>query len=114
MGPARHLLGAFPQRLFRNRAQARALVKIPEAYIAPSTPLTVTPDEVGEAFVKANPGLARDGMAVTCDSRRLGEVRICLGKDLRFRSCSEIDARACRGERWVMPAVRGANAAQVR
>jgi ribonuclease T2 len=90
------------------------VVKIPEAYIALNAPLTVTPDEVEEAFVKANPGLPRDGIAVTCDSRRLGEVRICLGKDLRFSACPEIDARACRREQVIMPPVRGANAAQAR
>ena len=74
----------------------------------------MTPDEVEEAFVKANPGLTRDAIAVTCDSRRLGEVRICLGKDLRFRACPEIDARACRREQVVMPPVRGGSAAEVR
>ena len=90
------------------------MVKIPNAYIAPSTTLTVTPDEVEEAFVNANPGLTRDGIAVTCASRRLGEVRICLGRDLRFRACPDIDARACRREQVVMPPVRGADAAQAR
>ena len=69
----------------------------------------VTPDEVEEAFVKANPGLTRDGIAVTCDSRRLNEVRICLSKDLRFRDCQEIDRRACRRDRLVMPPMRGAD-----
>src|SRR5947207_13235057 len=34
---------------FETVRKARALVKIPEAYIAPSTTLTVTPDEVEEA-----------------------------------------------------------------
>ncbi len=71
------------------------------------TPLAVTPDEVEEAFVKANPGLARAGIAVTCDSRRLHEVRICLTKDYKFRDCPEIDRRACRRDRLVMPPVRG-------
>ena len=86
----------------------------PNAYIAPSAPLTVTPDEVEEAFVQANPGLTRDGIAVTCRSRRLGEVRICLGKDLRFRACPDIDARACRRDELVMPPVRGGSAALAR
>ena len=44
-------------------------MKIP-GYIDLGEPLTVSPDEVEEAFVKANPGLTRDGIAVTCDSRR--------------------------------------------
>ena len=106
--------GLSARAYFETVRKARALVKIPEAYIAPSTTLTVTPDEVEEAFVKTNPGLSRDAIAVTCDSRRLGEVRICLGKDLRFRACPDIDARACRREQVIMPPVRGASAAQAR
>jgi len=49
-------------------------------------------------------------IAVICDSRRLGEVRICVGKDLHFRPCPEIDARACRRDKVVMPPVRGGSA----
>ena len=44
---------------------------------------------------------------MTCDSRRLHEVRICMSKDLRFRDCAEIDRRACRRDRLVMPPMRG-------
>ena len=106
--------GLSPNAYFENVRKARAAVKIPDAYMAPSAPLTVTPDEVEEAFVQANPGLSRDGIAVTCRSRRLGEVRICLGKDLRFRACPDIDARACRRDELVMPPVRGGSAALAR
>jgi ribonuclease T2 len=106
--------GLSPNAYFETVRKARALVKIPEAYIALSAPLTVTPDEVEEAFVKANPGLIPDAIAVTCDSRRLSEVRICLGKDFQFRACPGIDARACRREQVVMPPMRGGNAAQAR
>src|SRR5258708_40303699 len=79
---------------FENVRKARAAVKIPDAYIAPSAALTVSPDEVEEAFGQANPGLSRDGIAGTCRSPRLGEVRICLGKALRFRACPDLDARS--------------------
>jgi ribonuclease T2 len=92
---------------FETIRKVRAQVKIPEAYLDPKQILTVTPDEVEEAFVAANSGLARDAIAVTCDSRRLSEVRICVGKDLSFRSCPEIDVRACRRDKLVMPPVRG-------
>jgi ribonuclease T2 len=92
---------------FENIRKARAAVKIPEAYFGPTEPLTVTPDEVEDAFVKANPGLTRDAVAVTCDSRRLGEVRICMGKDFGFRPCPEIDRRVCRRDNVVMPPLRG-------
>jgi ribonuclease T2 len=86
--------------------KARAIVKIPTEYLDIKEPLTVTPDAVEEAFVNANPGLTRKSIAVGCDNRRLREVRVCMGKDLRFRDCDEVDRRACRREQLVMPPVR--------
>jgi ribonuclease T2 len=106
--------GLNPNAYFENVRKVRAQVKIPDAYLDLKEQLMVTPDEVEEGFVKANPGLERDGIAVTCDSRRLGEVRICVGKDFRFRSCPEIDTRACRRDKVVMPPVRGGTAALTR
>ena len=114
MGSARHLLGPEPAGLFRYGAQGARGGEIPEAYIDPTQPLTVAPDEVEEAFVKANPGLTRAGIAVTCGSTRLSEVRVCMGKDLRFRDCAEIDRRACRRDKLIMPPVRGGSATLAR
>jgi ribonuclease T2 len=99
--------GLGPRGYFDTVRKARAQVKIPEPYVELSKPLMVTPAEVEEAFVEANPGLSHKGISVTCDSRRLHEVRICLSKDLRFRDCDEIDRRACRRDRLVMPPIRG-------
>ena len=87
--------------------KARAAVKVPDSFVAPKATLTVSPDQVEDAFVKANPGLSRAGIAVTCGGTRLGEVRICLGKDLKFRDCGEIDRRACRRDKLIMPPIRG-------
>jgi ribonuclease T2 len=98
--------GLSPAVYFELIRKARAAVKIPTEFIALKEALTVTPEEVENAFMQANPGLTRDAVAVTCDSRRLHEVRICVAKDLRFRSCAEIDARACRREKVMMPPVR--------
>jgi ribonuclease T2 len=103
--------GLNPRAYFDTVRKARAAVKIPEPYIEPQRPLTVAPDEVEEAFVQANPGLTREAIAVTCDSRRLSEVRICVSKDLSFRECPEIDRRACRRDKLLMPPVRGARRA---
>jgi ribonuclease T2 len=107
--------GLAPRAYFDTLRKARAVVKIPDGYIELKDALTVTPDEIEDAFVKANPGLARDAIAVTCDNRRLREVRICVGKDLGFRSCPEIDTRgACRLDRVIMPPVRaGSRAAEL-
>jgi len=105
--------GLSARAYFETARKARAQVKIPNEYLDLKAPLTVTPDEVEEAFVRANPGLTRNAIAVGCDSRRLREVRLCLSKELRFRDCDEVDRRACRRERIVMPPVRGAKNASV-
>jgi len=99
--------GLSPRAYFETVRKARAVVKIPPEYLEVKTHLNVTPNEVEAAFVKANPGLKPAGISVTCDSRRLSEVRICLSKDFGFRDCAEIDRRACRRDRLVMPPVRG-------
>lgn len=99
--------GVSAQAYFETVRKARAAVKIPAEYSALDEPVMVTPGEVMEAFVKANPGLSRAAIAVACDSKRLNEVRICLGKDLSFRDCGDVVRRACRRDRIAMPAVRG-------
>jgi ribonuclease T2 len=99
--------GLSAQAYFELVRKARNSVKIPDRFEALGAPVTVGPDEVEEAFVSANPGLTRGGIAVTCDSTRLSEVRICMSKDLKFRDCAEIDRRACRRDRLIMPPVRG-------
>jgi ribonuclease T2 len=97
---------------FDTVRKARAIVKIPAEYIDLKTPLTVTPGEVEQAFVKANPGLSPAAIAVGCDRDRLREVRICMSKELAFRDCEDLDRRACRRDKIVMPPVRGAKPAR--
>jgi ribonuclease T2 len=106
--------GLSPSVYFETVRKVRAIVKIPPEFMQVNETLTVAPDEVEEAFVKANPGLAHDAVAVTCDSRRLSGVRICIGKDLRFHACPDIDERACRREKVVMPPLRQGTAALTR
>jgi ribonuclease T2 len=72
-----------------------------------SAPKTVAPAEIEDAFIKVNPGLSSSAIAVACDKNRLSEVRICMGKDLQFRACEEIDSRACRRDQVEMPPIRG-------
>ncbi|WOH82958.1 ribonuclease T2 [Bradyrhizobium sp. BEA-2-5] len=92
---------------FEAIRKARATVKIPEEFLQLSEPKTVAPDELETAFIKVNPGLSNSAISVTCDSKRLSEVRICLSKDLQFRACDEIERRACRRDQVTMPPVRG-------
>jgi ribonuclease T2 len=98
--------GLSPRAYFENVRKAHAVVKIPPEYLNLQRPLTVSPDEVEEAFVKANPGLTREAIAVTCDNR-LREVRICMTREFGFHPCEEINRRACRRDKVIMPPVRG-------
>jgi len=92
---------------FETIRKARAAVKIPADYLELSSAKAVAPLEIEDAFIKANPGLSSSAVAVICDSKRLSEVRICMTRDLQFRACEEIDRRACRRDKVVMPPVRG-------
>jgi ribonuclease T2 len=86
--------------------KARAAVMIPPEYANPQQPLTVTPSEVVDAFVKANDGLTAAGVQIDCDRTRLREVRICLTKDdLHFRDCT--GRSTCRSPSVTMPPTRG-------
>jgi ribonuclease T2 len=104
--------GLSPGAYFETMRKARAIVKIPAEYLDLGNALTVSPEAVEQAFIKANPGLSPGGIAVGCDKQRLREIRICLSKDLTFRDCPEIDQRACRRDQITMPPVRGGKADQ--
>jgi ribonuclease T2 len=99
--------GLSPHAYFDTVRKARASVKIPPDYLELGRPISVSPGEVTEAFLKANPGLSRTAMAIACDSKRLTEVRVCLGKDFSFHDCAEIARRTCRLGKIAIPAVRG-------
>jgi ribonuclease T2 len=99
--------GLSANAFFETVRKARAVVKIPADYLELDKPITVTPEEIAQAFLKANSGLPRGSIAVTCDSKRLSEVRICLGKDFTFHDCAEVTRRACKRDQIAMPAVRG-------
>jgi ribonuclease T2 len=99
--------GLSARAYFETLRKARSVVKIPGDYLDLSKPTMVSPRDVADAFVKANPGLPHGAVAVTCDSKRLSEVRVCLGKDFSFHECAEETRRACRRDRIFMPAVRG-------
>lgn len=98
--------GLAPSDYLKTIRAAREAVRVPAAFQRIDSYTTVSPAEVEAAFVAANPGLRPTGVAVTCDGRRLREVRVCLTRDLGFRACEEVDRRGCRASRVVLPPVR--------
>jgi ribonuclease T2 len=116
--PARYLIfnewdrhgtcsGQTPRAYFETVRKARAAVKIPPDYTNVQEPLSITPRDVENAFINANPGLSPRAIAIDCARKRLTEVRLCLSKDLQFRDCPEIAKRSCRRDQLVMPPTRG-------
>jgi ribonuclease T2 len=66
----------------------------------------LSPDAVEAAFIAANPGLDRGGIAVTCEDGRLEEVRICMTTALSFRTCPAVDRAGCRAGSIEQPPIR--------
>jgi len=61
---------------FETIRKARAAIKIPDDYLQLSDPKTVSPAEVEDAFIKANPGMKATGIAVTCNRKRLRSTHL--------------------------------------
>jgi len=81
-------------------------VVIPERFRSPLRDQRIDPYVVERAFIAANPEIPAQGIAVTCKQQHLAEVRICMTRDLEFRSCAEVNDRACRARQVSMPAIR--------
>jgi len=86
--------------------RARERITIPSAFSRIEEPLMISPQEVEQRFLAENQGLEPSGIAVTCGRRYLQEVRICMTRDLEFRSCKEVDRNSCRQRNVLMPPVR--------
>lgn len=99
--------GLSPKAYFGLVRAAWNAVKIPPDFMRVDQPISVTPGQVAGAFLKSNPQLARDAINVSCDGRRLTEVRICLTRQLAFRGCPAMARYSCRRDKVVMPAMRG-------
>ena len=86
-------------------------VKIPPRFVdLTDARTTVSPAELMQDFMAANPGLEPDMIVVQCGGagNRLKEVRICFDKGGDFRACgrNENQARLCRADRMYVPPVR--------
>lgn len=98
--------GLEPDDYFALTRQAFEKIRIPAAFATTRDGGRVAPAAVETAFRLANPGLRDSAMAVTCEAGRLSEVRICLTRDLDFRSCRAVDRRGCRQRQINVPAPR--------
>jgi ribonuclease T2 len=90
---------------FATVRNVRARLNIPPMLQAPNQQSHVSPDDIEQAFIAANPNLRPDNMAVTCSNGELMDVRFCLSKDLTaYAICRKVARHSCqRGSIMVAP-----------
>jgi ribonuclease T2 len=91
---------------FNTARQAYARITIPQVFSQLNRDVELPTSVVEEAFLEANPELSPAMITITCDQGYIQEARICLTKDLEFRTCGIDTARDCRMQDAVMHAVR--------
>jgi len=98
--------GLPPDEYFELVREARSLIRVPADLDTLYVDSMVSPAVIERMFRSINPGMPADAISVTCDRRRLREVRICLDRDFRYRACPAMEKRACKSD-WIrMPPVR--------
>ncbi|WP_018239292.1 ribonuclease T(2) [Ensifer sp. BR816] len=83
---------------------ARERLAFPAEFTSTEGSRDLSVGSIETAFTAKNPGMAKDMIAVTCEGRLIEEIRICFDKELKFRTCPEIDRRACRRDTVLLPA----------
>lgn len=102
--------GFDPQGYFEMSRRLFRKIRIPESYINPYESQFVSPEDLEEEFLDANPGLEEDMISVSCGGagNRLREVRICFTKEGSLRACgpNEAQRKLCSAQRMFVPPVR--------
>lgn len=96
--------GLSPADYLDKTRRAFERIAIPEAF-GSGEALSDAPEDFEQAFIAANRGMGETGIAVTCESGDLAEIRICLTRDLAFRACPEVDASGCKGGEITLPPI---------
>lgn len=103
--------GLDPTTYYSLSRRLFAAVKIPERYINPFENQMVSPGELASDFMKVNPWLRPEMLAISCGGagNRLREIRVCFNKDgTEPRSCgrNEDQRRMCSASSMFVPPVR--------
>jgi ribonuclease T2 len=85
-------------------------IRIPKRYENPTEIQFVAPRDLLDEFLRANPGLGPDMIAIGCGGggNRLRDIRICMTKSGRPRRCGQNENRGklCRAQQMFVPPVR--------
>lgn len=94
------------EQYFGTAEQAFKNLQIPEVLQAPTKPVAGAVTSIERVFIEANPGLDSSEIAVVCNGKNVSEIRICLDKDLKLRSCGNDVRDSCKTSRAFFPPVR--------
>jgi len=72
---------------FDTADRATAVIKIPPVMEAPRSNQSLTAERIASLFQSANPQLPEGAMTVACSRAELSEIRFCLTRDLKPRTC---------------------------
>lgn len=95
--------GLDAEAYFKLVRQAFDSVKIPAQLTSPNKMFSITPRELKEEFVAANPRLKPEDLAISCGNNYLTAVSVCLDKQLQPRACEGL--RDCRANVIKVPPV---------
>lgn len=102
--------GLSPDAYFGLSRRLFERIRIPERYRNPFDTQHVAPEQLIREFVRINPELNSDMIAVACggSGNRLREIRICYSREGRPTSCgrNENQRRLCRSNQMFVPPVR--------
>ncbi len=89
---------------FKLVRRAFTSVKVPARLAAPTQMFSMTPQQLKEDFVSANPRLKAEDLAISCGNNYLTGVLVCLSKQLEPTACQS--ARDCRANSISIAPVR--------
>jgi len=98
--------GLSAQDYFDTARAAYDSITLPPVFQQITRDLTLPASVIEDAFLDANPGLARDQITITCDGDMIQEARICLDKSLTPRRCGADVIRDCKLKDAALEAVR--------
>lgn len=100
--------GLSPELYYKLSRHLYNKVKIPPRYLRPEKPMMLSPKEIENDFLIANPDLKPEMISIVCGKRRLREVRICFKRNGELRACgqNENQQRLCRNPKVYLPPVR--------
>ncbi len=96
--------GLDAEHYFKLIRQAFTSIKIPARFAAPAQSFSITPAEIKEDFLQANPNLRAEDLTVSCGNNYLTAVSVCMTKTLEPTACQSL--RDCGANTVRVPPVR--------